>query len=45
MRERKLTRREKEMEAIKVKIQMDGYEMQKNNYYWKDEVIDGLSKF
>lgn len=45
MRERKLTRREREMEVMKVKIQMDGYDMQKNNYYWKDEVIDRLSKF
>lgn len=45
MRERKLTRREKEMKIMKVKMQMDGYEMQKNNYYWQDEVIDRLSKF
>ena len=41
--ERKLNRREREMKIMKVKMQMDGYEMKKNNYYWKDEVIDRLS--
>lgn len=45
MSERKLNRREREMKIMKVKMQMDGYEMSKNNYYWKDEVIDRLSKF
>lgn len=43
MMERRLNRREREMKVMKVKMQMDGYEMQKNNYYWQDEVIDRLS--
>lgn len=45
MSERKLNRREREMKIMKVKMQMDVLEMQKSNYYWKDEVIDRLSKF
>lgn len=42
---RKLTRREREVEVLKNKLEMDYYEMKKNSYYLNDEIEDRLKRY